>query len=62
MNEKAPSLVISIATIVITDLQKDYPGWQRAFIRFHATDDHWAQRDHIKRTKPPNIAKQPTAL
>jgi hypothetical protein len=41
MNEKESSLVISIAKIVMTDLQKDYPGWQRAFIRFDATDDYY---------------------
>jgi len=44
MKEKEASLVISIAQIVMTDMQKDYPGWQRAFIRFDATDDYYGSK------------------
>ena len=44
MDEKAGILVIEIAKIVMTELQRDYVGWQRAFIRFDATDDHYGSK------------------
>lgn len=34
MNEHAPTLVIELARSLMTTLEENLPGWQRAFVRF----------------------------
>ena len=40
MNEHASKLTIELAKTLMSTMQEQFPGWQRAFIRFEASDDH----------------------
>lgn len=40
MDDRAPTLTLEIAKIVMTTMQEHFPGWQQAFIRFQASESH----------------------
>ncbi|PLC39723.1 hypothetical protein C0Q88_26110 [Ralstonia pickettii] len=39
MNSNATELVIALATHVIGQMQTTFPGWEEAYVRFHAVSD-----------------------
>lgn len=41
MDAKSSELVVDIARMLMATMERDVPGWQRAFWRFDASDSHY---------------------
>jgi hypothetical protein len=44
VNERAEKLTVELAKILIAAMESNFPGWQHAFIRFEASDNHYGSK------------------